>query len=78
MKNKIMFLLFFCLMSITALSAHIFNITAVKQSIYAQNAANERRSAETIKKYRGGIYDKNMIPLVDAHMQDYPLDGGIT
>lgn len=78
MKNKIKILMFFSFICITALSAHIFNITAVKQTRYAQSAANERRRIEVIKKYRGGIYDRNMIPLVDAHLEEHSLDSSDT
>ncbi len=76
MKQKIKILLFISLLSLTALCAHIFNIAAIKQASYAQNAASERRSTETIKNCRGVIYDKNMIPLVDDKAERVTLADG--
>lgn len=76
MRQKIKILLFISMLSLTALCAHIFNIAAVKQASYAQNAASERRNTEIIKKYRGGIYDKNMIPLVDDKAERITLADG--
>lgn len=77
MRKKIKILLFVSLLSLTALCAHIFNIAAVKQASYAQNAASERRSTKIIKKYRGGIYDKNMIPIVDSKAENITLADGL-
>ncbi len=76
MKPRIKFLFFVSMLSLTALCAHIFNIALIKQTSYAQNAASQRRSTEVIKKYRGGIYDRNMIPLVDDAAESLTLADG--
>ena len=47
------------------LSLHLFNLSLIKAPSLAGSAASQRASGESIKEWRGCIYDCNMIPLTD-------------
>ena len=64
-KTRIKAVFIFFIVMLFLLVVHLFNISQIKQVSYTQNASDQRRHTQTIKNFRGCIYDMNMIPLVD-------------
>ncbi len=64
MKNiKILTIAFVA--AISFLAVHIFNVAVIQGGKLSQMASNQRTYSEEVKRWRGCIYDYNMIPLCD-------------
>ncbi len=64
-KNALKYLGTIFAVAAILLSVHLFNISLIKSGALARSAANQRASGQSIKEWRGCIYDYNMIPLTD-------------
>ncbi len=64
MKNiKILMVAF--VTAISFLAVHIFNVAVIQGDKLSQMASNQRTYSEEVKRWRGCIYDCNMIPFCD-------------
>ena len=58
------------------LTMHLSNISLIKSVSLARGASAQRTTGDSIKEWRGCIYDCNMIPLTDRYTADFSTPSG--
>lgn len=74
MRKKGLFLLFLC--TFVSLTAVVLRIAVFQQESYTSRAVSQRMDEKTVKQWRGGIVDRDFVPLVDGRGETVAEAGG--
>ncbi len=73
-KKRLNFLLVIFVVCLCMLAAVQASICFVSGESYTASAVAQRKGSVTVKQYRGKIYDRNMIPLVESDTDSLRMD----